>query len=220
MPVSVNVSEVKIVCILNVQNELFRVFEAKVDNTYATAFDRFIEEHLYGYVNGEIEDRLRAKEVLKLSSLGVLEPSTTEWKLALISDAYTAEEAITIMENNGLLTPYTLVLSHRRPEGLLAVLAEKDNCFAIAQGQHELYRGAIYPRIIPVLEAVLISDKDAFGKSFADLAREILMKDKNFHRLYAAFCQEEIEGVNSWRTEIFQEIIDTDNEKEYRQHKA
>lgn len=220
MPVSVNVSEVKIVCILNIQSELFRVFEAKVDNTYATAFDRFIEEHLYGYVNGEIEDRLRAKEVLKLSSLGVLEPSTTEWKLALISDAYTAEEAITIMENNGLLTPYTLVLSHSRPEGLLAVLAEKDNCFAIAQGQHELYPGAIYPRIIPVLEAVLISDKDAFGKSFADLAREILMKDKNFHRLYAAFCQEEIEGVNSWRTEIFQEIIDTDNEKEYCQHKA
>lgn len=214
---SINIKNIKIVCFLNIKEEdKFTKLEELVDDQNASIFDKFIEENIYEYTTiGSVNDKLKEQELVKLSPNGIVDKTSNEWKLVLISDDRTASEAIEIMEKYELFSPYTLILYHNLPQGIESELNKQDTkfekmkCqyFAKGKGLHELYLEAIYPRIIPVIEAILNKDESNFNSSFEDLSCAIMYKDPNFNHLIEHIIQGRTEMVDSWKRDIYEEIF-------------
>lgn len=204
---SINIENIKIVCFLNIQGEGFTKLEEKVDNQNTYIFYDFIQKHIYDYTTvGSVLDKLKEQEVVKLSFNGIVDKKSNEWKFALISDDYTACEAIDIMNKYELFSPYTLILYHNLPKNIESELS-KCQYFAKALGAHESYLGAIYPRIIPVIEAILNKNESNFNSSFEDLSRAIMFKDLNFINLKTGIIQGYTEVVDPCKTKIYVEIF-------------
>lgn len=205
---SINIENIKIVCFLNIQGKGFGILENLFDNQNTGIYCNFINEHIYEYITDWfVNDKLKEQEVVKLSSNGVLkDKQSDEWKLALISDDYTASKAIEIMAKYKLFSPYTLILYHNLPRDIKPELS-KYQCFAMAQGQHELYDGAIYPKVISVIKAILNKNENNFDDCFQKLSRAIMCGDPNFINLQTGITQRHTETIDHRKIEIYKEIF-------------
>lgn len=180
-----------IVCFLKLNQEGFsKVAQEYVPETQPQVWT-FIDEHLHEFTGCGYKDLLQSKEVLRLSRQGIVvgeqnTRTTDDWQLALISDSYSADEAIRLMEKHQLFSPYTLILTHTSPKGLIDALNNmtQGECFlGKAQGEHEIPLESLYPYVVLILQAILDHKEQKAGEFFSDLADGIMSQDNILYQI-------------------------------------